>query len=801
MLLSVDWLKEFTPYDGSLDNLAHCLTMLGLEVEEQRQPFPGLEQVVAGTVIDCQPHPNADTLSLCRVDAGGEPLTIVCGAPNVSAGQGVAVAPAGSRVGQDLDVQACEIRGVTSQGMLLSEKELGLGEDHSGIMVFDEEQRPGQSLTECLRLDSTLFDIGVTPNRSDCLSVLGIAREVAAYFDLPLQLPRISLQESDPETASQISVGIDDPELCPLYQARLIQDIAVRPSPAWMRYRLLGLGFRPINAIVDITNYVLLELGQPLHAFDRRLIDDDCIRVARAKQDQSLTTLDGQARTLSSRDLLIWDGRKPVALAGIMGGQNSEIQPDSREVLLECAVFEPSAVRHTARRLNVSSESAYRFERGVDQPGSILALNRAAGLMQELTGGRVARGMAKSEPRPWKPARITFRPERAESLLAMDVDEDFCSRTLDRLNCDISQSSAGAWRVSPPSYRLDLLREEDLIEEIGRFFGFERIPAKLPRIAKQLEKQPEPDQDHASYAFLKRIKAWAQGLGYREVINFSFVGSGELAALGLNGEDCLRVHNPLSETQDTMRPLLAPGLLNNLRLNIDQDNRDLRCFEVARTFQRNDASETMAEENTRLGLILHGRRSPDHWPWAAEDADYAELKGTIEHLLRQLSCGQAEFRQTKQGAFLDPDVAIELQGRTIGFVGKLRRDLAKGYHVRKEAWLAELDLDQLFRLHSGTTIAYAPWAKFPPVMRDMTVIAGPETAYAQIETAIQDASESMLERLQLIDIYQPEGSKERNLTLRMTYRDPNRTLTDSQVDERHNALAEYLVRSLPLRFP
>jgi len=801
MLLSIDWLKEFTPYQGSLDHLAHCLTMLGLEVEEQRPAFAGLEDVVAGTIISCEPHPNADTLSLCRVDIGeAQPLSIVCGAPNVGSGQCVPVAPAGSRVGE-LEITAAEIRGQTSQGMILSEKELGLGEDHSGILVLNRSQPAGTPLADCLPVDSLLFDIGVTPNRSDCLSILGIAREVAAYFDLPLQLPRIALTESDPDCSSLISIAIDAPDLCPLYQARLIQGCSVGKSPAWMRYRLQAMGLRPINAVVDTTNYVLLELGHPLHAFDRNRLEGDRIRVDRAAEGQTFQTLDGQIRHLTARDLLIWDSAKPVALGGIMGGQNSEIQTDSRDVLLECAVFEPSAVRHTSRRLNITSESAYRFERGVDQPGAVLAINRAATLIQELAGGSVLRGMAANEPRPWKPARIPFRPERAEGLLAMEVDPVFCARTLDKLGCDIEHSSAEAWQVSPPSYRLDLEREEDLIEEVGRFYGFENIPAKLPHIAKQLEKQPLPDRDHASYAFIKRVKAWAKGLGYREAINYSFVGSSELKDLGLDDERCIRVHNPLSESQNTLRPLLAPGLLSTVRLNVDQDNRNLRLFEVARTFRQDESSETRAEETTRLGFALHGRRNPDHWPWPTESADYLELKGTVEHLLRCLRIHGATFSPSETRAFLQPDIDILVHGRSIGYIGGLEPETAKSYHARKGAWLAELDLDALFALDRTQEVAYAPWAKYPPVIRDMTVIAGPEVSFGQIQESVWTAGEERLERLQLIDVYQPQGSEERNLTLRLTYRDPNRTLTDSEVDVQHRGLAEHLLQSLPLRFP
>jgi len=805
MLLSINWLKELTPYEGPLDGLAHTLTMRGLEVEEQFRPFAHLQGLVTGQVVDCGPHPNADKLSLCSVDTGtGQLVQIICGAPNVAAGQCVAVAPVGATLPDGMQIKRTKIRKVQSEGMICSEKELQLGDDHSGIMVLDAVFSPGTPLLQALGLDDVIFDIGITPNRADCLSVLGIAREVAAAFGLPLTPPRPMLAESGPEAADSFGIEIDDPDLCPLYQARIIEDVNIGPSPAWMRYRLLSTGIRPINAIVDVTNFVLLELGHPLHAFDADLLEGSMIRVARAQQGQHMTTLDEQDRVLSREDLLIWDGAKPVALAGVMGGQNSEISTGSRHVLLECAVFHPGTVRKTARRLGLSSEASYRFERGVDQGGADLATDRAAGLIQELAGGRVLRGMARNEPRPVKLVPIPFRPEKARQLLALDVDAAFCVQSLQGLGCGVANSSPEQWTVTPPSYRLDLEREVDLIEEIGRVYGLENVPETLPRIAKPLQKAPPvpafgPQQP--SYEFMRKIKIWAQGLGFLESVNYSFVGAADLKRLGLLDNSVVPVQNPLSADQDSLRPALAPGLLQTLAVNLNQGQHDLRLFEVARTFEHSPESETTALERTALGLILHGRRNPDTWPWERQIVDYHDIKGVIEHLLVTLGLQGARFAGEDEHPFLFPAVVIEIAGEVCGHAGQLKSELAGEYRARTPVWLAELHLDTLCTLSSRQAIAYTPWPKFPPVHRDMTLIGTADVAFDSVTGVIESADVPVLESCTLMDIYQPQGARERSLTLRMTYRHPSKTLTDKEVDKHHSKLGQLLIDSLPLRFP
>jgi phenylalanyl-tRNA synthetase beta chain len=802
MLLSIDWLTELTPYDGSLDNLAHLLTMLGLEVEEILYPFAHLDDFVVGRITECMPHPNADKLKLCSVDVGqGEMLDIVCGAPNVAKGQSVAVAMIGSVLPGGQPIKRVSIRGQESAGMILSEKEMDLSDDHSGIKILDVHHSPGTPLARALGLDSVFFDLGITPNRPDCLSVLGVAREVAAACNLPLIPPRVSLSEEDPDCSTVLQVRIDDPDLCPLYQARIIEDFTLDRSPDWLRYRLLGMGIRPINTIVDVTNYVMLELGQPLHAFDRRQVGGDLIRVARASQELNFTTLDGQDRILSQDDLLIWDAKRPIALAGVMGGANSEITASSTSLVLESAVFDPATVRKTGRRLGLSSESAYRFERGVDQPGAAFALDRAAQLVHSLAGGRILRNKVRSEPHPWKAINLPFRPYRSRNLLALDVDDDFCRQTLSNLGCRVEEADS-QWQVTPPSYRLDLLREVDLIEEIGRVYGLESIPTTLPRINKSLHQALQPELGAAGYGFLRQIKAWAQGLGLSEAINFSFVSGQEMDQLNMAQEKRVLVHNPLSADQDTLRTALTPGLLRNVRINIDQGAGSCRFFEVSRIFLADPESETTVSEHTRLGLLLTGARHPQTWPYRQEEADYLDLKGIIENLFQHLGLNGCRFLQEEEHPFLDPGVGIWFGQADIGFLGRLKPTLARGYHARTPIWVGELCLDSLAGHFQYQNLEYRPWPKFPPVHRDMTLISGPEVAFAQIKEVIeQETRHGCLEEVRLLDLYQPSEQTERHLTLRMRYRDPEKTLTDREVDALHSALGQSLTAKLPVRFP
>jgi phenylalanyl-tRNA synthetase beta chain len=802
MLLSLAWLREFTPYDGTPQALADRLTMLGLEVEDIHNPFAGLSGVAVGRVLTRQPHPDADKLSLCTVDVGGpEPLAIVCGAPNVAAGQLVPVATVGAALPNGMEIKKSKIRGQASHGMICSESELGLSEKSSGIMVLSGDHAPGAPLAEALGLDTCVLDVSITPNRADCLSVLGLARETAMAFGLPLRLPAAPFTETEPtpeDAARAVAIEIADPALCPVYRGRRIKNLAVGESPDWLRYRLLAVGQRPISNVVDVTNYVLFELGQPMHAFDRDILAGNLVRVAPAADGMKFTTLDGQERLLTSRDLLIWDAEKPVGLAGVMGGANSEMTAQSTEVFLECAVFDPAVIRKTARRLGIPSEASYRFERGVDQVGSAYALDRAVSLIQLTAGGQVLSGVAVAEPRPFTPPRAPFRRARAETLLGVALTDDFCRDTLVALGCTLEKDSGEGLSVLPPSYRLDLTREADLIEEVGRVYGLDRIEPVLPATSRSLEQTAAQESVHA---FWSRVRAWAVGMGLSEAVNYSFVGHADLDQLGLCSACRVSVANPLSEDQNVMRSELAPGLLQTVRVNISRGNADLRLFETAKVFHADPASETGCRESARLALALHGSRHPEGWPFPAEQAGYEDVKGLVENLLTAFQLPGAAYALAQgRSPWLSPRVELTLAGRDFGYIGRVAPDIADAFHARRELWLAEVSLDLLAELCAAGSVKFSPLPIYPPVRRDITVIAPAALTAQTILDAILAKKSPLLRDVFLADLFVPEGGGERNLTFRLTYRHDARTLKDKDVDKEREALTRHLSDALGVRF-
>ncbi|BDQ36899.1 phenylalanine--tRNA ligase beta subunit [Pseudodesulfovibrio nedwellii] len=799
MLVSLNWLREFVPYEGDIQVLGDKLTMLGLELEGIDDPFENIKDIVVGHVVECEKHPEAEKLSVCTVDVGGpEILTIVCGAPNVGKGQKVPVATVGTVMPEGMKIKKAKLRGIKSFGMICSERELGFSDDHDGIWVLDDTFSVGEKLVDVMNLERVVFDFDITPNRADCLSILGFARETALAFDLPLTMPELNLVEAGGNAADDLKILIDDPALCPAYHGRIIRGVETRKSPDWMRFKLLALGQRPISNIVDVTNYIMFELGQPLHAFDLDLIEDATIRVAPATDGMKFTTLDDVERTLTSKDLLIWDGKKPVALAGVMGGANSEMHAESTSVLLEAAVFRPGTVRKTARRLSLPSDASYRFERGVDQQLTRFCQDRAAQLMAEASGGSVVSGVVSNEPTPWQDRTHGYRHARCMSLLGLDLEQDFAKKVFEGEGCAVDDSNADNWTVSSPSHRLDLEREVDLYEEVGRVFGLDQIPAVLPRVSKSLDTVSSGTE----YAFIKNIKLWGAGIGLNEAVNYSFVGSDDLDRLNLPEEGRVFIANPLSEDQNVMRTDLAPGLLNTLKNNLAQGNNHVRIFEVAKKFLADAESETETSEHIRLGVLLYGPRHANEWPWGVESADYLDVKGHIEHLIvNHLKLEAPEFSLVEDHAYLEPCVQVIVNEMPIGLIGRVKEDIADYYHARKEAWLGDLDLDALRSMTEEHAIEFAPLPVFPPSRRDVTVIGSITLGADVIRKVIEEAGVSIMESVELVAEYVPEGQEEeRNLSFRLTYRSPTKTLKDKQVDKEHKKVLAALEKNLPIHF-
>ncbi|MDR1660316.1 MAG: phenylalanine--tRNA ligase subunit beta [Desulfovibrio sp.] len=802
MLLSLSWLREFTPYEGSARALGDRLTMLGLEVEDIRNPYADIGDVVVGEVVECRNHPESGHLHLCRVDAAqGELLDIVCGAANVAAGQKVPVALVGTRMPGGMVIRKARLRGAVSCGMICSERELGLTEDHNGILVLPAEMRTGLRLVDALSLDTEVLDISITPNRADCLSVLGLARETAHAFGLPLTVVGLPLTEGQ-EPDANIPLEIEDAELCRLYAGRVISGIRVAPSPARMRYRLNAVGVRAIFNIVDVTNYILFECGQPLHSFDLDKLGAGRIAVKTARDGEKFTTLDGQERTLATGDLCICDAERIVGLAGVMGGLNTEITKESRNVFLESAVFKPECIRKTSRRLGLSSEASYRFERGVDQERTVWALDRACAMMAAVSGGVVRKGIFRLEPKPFVPVEITFRPEKAERLLGLRLDEEFCEKTFAGLGCAVTRDGA-RWRVNQPSWRPDITREADLVEEVGRMRGLDSIAPVLPPVCRSLA---DSGRTESEFSFWTRVRRWGAGLGLNEAVNYSFVGHKDLDHLGISPERRISILNPLSAEQDVLRTALAPGLLQTLRNNLAQGTAGLRLFELARVFEvpgqgpapTRDGLPTPARETGMLGFLLYGARHDDSWPHTEADADYADIKGVVEHLFHFLHLPEPDCEGVSDHPWLLPGVDISCAGRAVGRMGRVKPALAGIFHARKDVWLAECNLDELRRLHDAARVAFVPLPVYPPVRRDITVMAGEGSRVGQLLGHLRALRSPLLTGASLQDVFEPRPG-DRHLTFRLTFRHAGRTLKDAEVDKEREKIAQSLVKAFGVR--
>lgn len=787
MLVPLSWLREFTPYEGTAQALGDRLTMLGLELEGIINPFEGLKDIRVGFVASCIPHPDSDHMHCCKVDLGdGGLVDIVCGAPNVAEGQKVAVAPVGAVLPDGTKIKKAKLRGQPSFGMICSERELGLSEDHKGILVLPESSDIGHSLIAALYLDTEVLDLSITPNRSDCLSMLGIARETAAAFNLPLHIPELPLIIDQRASEIEVPIDIADPDQCWLYAGRVLTNASVASSPLRMRCRLHAVGVRPVSNIVDVTNYVMFESGQPLHAFDLDKLAGGRIIVRNSRPGEKLLTLDGRERELKPEDLCICDADKPVALAGVMGGLDSEITDKTQNVFIESAVFRPQTIRVTSRRLGLQSEASFRFERGIDQRRSVWALDRASGMMASISGGYVRRGFSLSEPKPFIPVRINYMPGCASELLGTEIDKEFQYKTLTNLGCAVEHKDQREWTVIQPSWRPDLTRPADIVEEVGREFGLDAIEPALPAIRRSLD----DDLSTGRFGFWQLIKQWGAGLGLHEAINYSFVGHKDLDLLGLPEKGRITVFNPLASDQDVMRSCLAPGLLQDLANNIAFGTHSIKLFELANAFSEDPAAETGAKESGVLGVLLYGSRHERPWPPAQEDFDYPDIKGILDNLAGFLHLDAPELKLAADHTWLAPCVDIAFAKNPCGFMGRLKPSIAREFHAQKPVWLMELDLDTLFALHSDAAVRFRPLPVYPAIRRDITVKVKNGLRVDDILERIQLMKLPILEGAVLIDCM--AGDTTRNLTFRLTFRHPDRTLKDAEADKMREQVAQTL---------
>lgn len=791
MKATLGWIREFVSCEMEAVELAEALTHRGLECRASLEG--SLDGVVVAEVVEVTPHPRAEKLRVCKVRTDSETLSVVCGAPNVRPGIKTPLARVNARLPRGTEIRALEIRGVRSEGMLCSEAELGVGEDASGIWILPDSLPCGERLDKALRLSDWVLSFDLTPNRADCLSVLGLAFEVAALVDKPVRVPEIVLAEHGPAISGRFQVEIRAPDLCPRYVARMVEGVEIRPSPLWMRRRLQLVGLRPINNVVDVTNYVMWELGQPLHAFDLDLLEGGRIVVQKARPGEEFVSLDGQTRVLGADTLMIWDGVRPVAVAGVMGGENSEVRPETRNVLIESAYFQPMSIRRTSKALGMSTEASRRFERGVDPEGCPRAADRAAQLLGELSGGVVAAGLLDVYPRPqpWEPIRL--RVSRTNALLGTDLTSQQVRRTLELLSMKVEEQGSDLLLVTPPTRRVDLVREIDLVEEVARIWGFHRIPVTLPGRATAAVAR-ETDRDLES-----KVREILVGFGFHEAITFSFVDSATLDRLGLAPQDPLRkalgLRNPIRQDQGIMRTTLVPGLLDAVHRNLHRRNMDLRLFELGRVFLPREG-EPLPDEPRRLGGAMAGLRTPKHWACQSSALDFFDLKGVVEALLDALRVGDVSFQGGDCPVFLAPGAAARVRSgqKDLGWVGELHPEVQQGWDLESPVLLFEMDLEALMEL-SVAVPRFRPLPRFPEVVRDLSILVSEEVPAGDILKCMQEMGLRWLERVVLYDLFQdterlPAGT--RSLTFRIWYRSQEGSLTDEAVNQEQQRLLDGL---------
>ncbi|MBE9546473.1 MAG: phenylalanine--tRNA ligase subunit beta [Proteobacteria bacterium] len=791
MLVSLRWLRDYVDVELKPGELADRLTMAGLEVESVDEAGPEFTNVVVAKILSIKSHPGADKLSLCEVTTGDENYPVVCGAKNINVGDVVPLAQVGATIPGGYTIKSSIIRGEKSEGMLCSEDELGIGEDAAGIMILPGGLSLGEDLADALDLKDTVFDIGITPNRSDCLSVIGIAREVAAITGKKLKLPEIVFTEAEENTKDITSVDILNPNLCPRYTARIIKDVRVGPSPHWMRLRLEAVGLRAINNIVDITNFVMMEFGQPLHAFDFRFLEEGRIVVRGAQEGEEFVSLDGKERILKADTLMICDGVKPVAIGGIMGGMNSEVTDDTGTVLLESAYFNPTSIRKTSKWLGMSTDASFRFERGVDPEGVVRASNRTAQLIADLAGGKICRNCIDQYSRKIKPVEnIPLRVKKVDEVLGVKVKAGEIKKILKSLGMVVNKTEDGSYLVTPPTFRVDISREIDLIEEIIRIHGYDGVPMSLPAVPERT------DIKNREKTLEEKIRVILTGQGYSEVINYSFIMPESANILGLKEDDegrkFVMIKNPLTEDQSVMRTSLVYGLLDTMRKNANAGCFDLRIFEKGKIFIAQKEGELPLEKEKIAGLIT-GIRYDDLWHWKELLSDFYDLKGCVENLFDGLMVRDVKFKSGTDVPLLHPgkSCGIFVDDKKIGFIGEVHPGVLEKMDLKRNAVVFELDFDFL-AMHYTEEIFYREIPRFPISSRDVAFLVGKDMEGERILDLVVGESEELLEKAAIFDVYYgkgiPEGMK--STALRFTYRSSDRTLTDDEVDEAHNRIVE-----------
>ena len=780
MLISLNWLKQYIDLDGiEINEMENALTMIGQEVEKIDIVGGNLDKVVVAHLEEVKKHPNADSLTLCKVNNGKEILQIVCGATNHKTGDKVALAQVGARLKEDFTIKKGKIRGEESNGMLCSEDELGIGSDKDGIIILPEDAPVGVPFKDYLGINDTVFELEITPNRPDCLSHIGIARELSAYYGKELKYPETEIKsEISEKTSDNVKVSIEDSNLSRRYVTRILKNVTVKESPKWLKERIEAVGLRSINNIVDVSNFILMEMNHPNHVFDLDKIEGNEIKVKSAVKGDKLVTLDEQERELEDGDIVICDSKKILALGGVMGGLDSEVTDNTKNILLEVAQFNPQNVRKTSRRLTLSSDSSYRFERGIDVEDSIKVINRLANLIQEVAGGEILNSYVDVYPVPHenKVAELNF--ERLNRFVGKVIPREKVIEILRNLEIDVKDNGE-TLTLTAPSYRGDLELEQDYFEEVIRMYGFDNIENILPRV--DINKNSTLDTTKLT----DRVKTICASVGLKEVINYSFIPKDALQKLkftGVSEDKLIDISNPITEDFVTMRPTLLYSLIKNAKDNMNRNVSNIRFFEVSRTFEK---AEELAKEDIKVGIILAGENDKTLWNPKPVHYDFYDLKGIVEEIFSKLKFQSFSIKRSVQTEFHPGRSADVFVGKEyIGSFGEIHPDVLENFGLNKKTVLvAEFNIE-LIKKYINKPFVYQGIVKYPAVPRDLALVMNENILVGDVLKTIEKIDKKV-EKVELFDIYQGIGVEpgKKSVAISILLRDDSKTLEEKEIND------------------
>ena len=778
MLISLNWLKKYVEIKESIEEVANALTMIGQEVEAIEIQGENLENVVIGQIVEFDRHPNSDRLTLLKVNVGeGEPLQIICGATNHKLNDKVVVAKIGATLPGDFKIKKSKIRDVESYGMLCSEEELGFAKESDGIIILPEDAPIGKEYREYLNLNDVIFELEITPNRPDCLSHIGIAREIAAYYDRKVKYPSIEINETIESINTLIKVNIDDKERCKRYVGKIVKNVKVQESPEWLKRRIQAMGLNPINNIVDITNFVMFEYNQPMHAFDFDKLKGN-INVRAAKENEEITTLDGVDRVLKNNELVIADEERAIAIAGIIGGDATKIDNETKNIFVEVAYFTPDNIRRTSRELGIFTDSSYINERGMDIQNLETVVERAVSLIAEVAGGEILSDTIDRYLEKPEKYEISLNLEKLNKFIGKNLSSDEVAKILTNLNIEIKTIGEDKMLLTPPTYRGDLIRPADIYEEVIRMYGFDNIEARMPVMSI------ESGEENTNFKVSRIIREILREQGLNEVINYSFIPKSAKELFSFE-DGIIEIKNPLSEDMAIMRPSLVYSLVNNIKENLNRNQTDLKIFEVSKTFKNlGSAKDGLATEELKVAIALSGREDKNLWNQTKTDYDFYDLKGYIEYLFERLNINKFNLERAKDVNF-HPGVSAEIKigEDVIGIFGELHPTLINNVGIKREkVFFAEINLTKLMK-YMKIKVNYESISKYPEVLRDLAITLDKDILVGNMTKDIKKKV-NLVEKIDIFDVYSGDKVEagKKSVAMSIVLRDKTRTLTDQDID-------------------